>query len=54
MISKGIDTTALGRWCWTCYSGKNNLTLRIIVAYHPNPPQTPSRWQLNIENISPQ
>jgi hypothetical protein len=33
VISKGIDTTGLGRWRWTRYHGKNNLTLRIIVAY---------------------
>jgi len=41
VIRKGIDTMGLGRWSWTRYRGKNNLTLCIIVAYRPNPPAGP-------------
>jgi hypothetical protein len=40
-IEKGFDKSNLGRWCWTRYKGKGNQTLRVIVAYRPNPPQGP-------------
>jgi hypothetical protein len=41
VIDKGWDKTNLGRWTWTRYQGKNGHTLRIVVAYRPNPPQGP-------------
>jgi len=41
-IDKGYDGSNLGRWSWSRYKGKGNQTLRIIVAYRPNPPQGPS------------
>jgi len=41
VIGKGQDQTNLGRWSWTRYKGKGNHTLRILVAYRPNPPQGP-------------
>lgn len=41
VIDKGWDKTNLGRWTWTRYQGKNMLSLRIVVAYRPNPPQGP-------------
>jgi hypothetical protein len=31
----GIDPSNLGRWCWTRYKGKDNLTLRVVSFYHP-------------------
>jgi hypothetical protein len=40
-IEKGFDKSNLRRWCWTRYKGKGNQTLRVIVAYRPNPPQGP-------------
>jgi Reverse transcriptase (RNA-dependent DNA polymerase) len=41
VIDKGCDKSKLGRWCWTRYRGKNNLTLTIITGYRPNPPSGP-------------
>ena len=35
VIESGIDKTGLGRWCWTLYRGKHNITLRVISAYRP-------------------
>lgn len=35
VISSGRDPTGLGRWCWTCYRGQHDVTLRIITAYCP-------------------
>ncbi len=32
----GVDETGLGRWCWTRFQGKDDHSLRIISAYHPN------------------
>ncbi len=40
-VDKGMDASKLGRWVWTRYRGKNNQTLRIVVAYRPNPPGGP-------------
>jgi hypothetical protein len=31
----GTDPKHLGRWCWTRYQGKHNLTLRVISFYRP-------------------
>lgn len=33
--AKGIDPKGLGRWCWTQYEGKGNLSVRVITAYRP-------------------
>jgi len=41
VIGKGLDESNLGRWAWTRYKGKGNHTLRVLVAYRPNPPQGP-------------
>jgi hypothetical protein len=41
VIDKGWDKSNLGRWTWTRYQGKNLQTLRIVVAYRPNPPTRP-------------
>jgi len=41
VIDKGADDSALGRWTWTKYQGKNGQTLRVIAGYRPNPPQGP-------------
>ena len=35
VISQGIDTSKMGRWCWTLLSGKRGVTTRIITAYRP-------------------
>lgn len=40
-VEKGYDESRLGRWVWTRFKGRGNQTLRIIVAYRPNPPQGP-------------
>lgn len=37
VISKGIDPSPLGRWCWTRYKEKNSHFLRLVTAYRPNP-----------------
>jgi exonuclease III len=31
----GTDPKRMGRWCWTRYQGKHNLTLRVISFYRP-------------------
>jgi hypothetical protein len=31
----GQDTAGLGRWAWTQYRGRNNVSLRVITAYRP-------------------
>ncbi len=41
VVEKGSDETNLGRWTWTRYQGRNSQTLRVVVAYRPNPPQGP-------------
>jgi hypothetical protein len=38
VIGQGRDPSGLGRWVWTRYRGRNNVTLRIFTAYRPNPP----------------
>jgi hypothetical protein len=38
VIALRRDPTGLGRWVWTRYRGRNNITLRIFTAYRPNPP----------------
>ena len=35
VMSKGVDTTGLGRWSWTRYRGRNGITLRVVSAYRP-------------------
>lgn len=35
VIDTGVDATGLGRWSWTRYRGKNDVTLRVICAYRP-------------------
>ena len=35
VISSGKDPSGLGRWCWTRYRGRHDVTLRIITAYRP-------------------
>ena len=34
-IGNGKDPSGLGRWCWTRYRGRHDVTLRIITAYRP-------------------
>ena len=41
MISQGTDESGLGRWSWTRYYGKRNITLRVICAYRPCKLHTP-------------
>ena len=41
IISQGTDESGLGRWSWTRYRGKRNITLRVICAYRPCKPHTP-------------
>jgi hypothetical protein len=36
-LSSGADPSGMGRWVWTLFSGKNNIKLRIISGYRPNP-----------------
>ena len=31
----GADLSGLGRWSWTRYRGRGNVTLRVISAYRP-------------------
>ena len=40
IIKQGVDETGLGRWSWTRYRGKRNITLRVICAYRPCRPYT--------------
>ena len=35
VIESGHDQSGLGRWSWTRYRGRNQVTLRIISAYRP-------------------
>ena len=35
IIESGRDPSGLGRWSWTLYRGKHNMTLRVICAYRP-------------------
>ncbi len=36
-IESGKDTSGLGRWTWTRYRGRNQVSLRVISAYRPVP-----------------
>ena len=40
IIGSGKDKTGLGRWCWSLFRGKHNVTLRVISAYRPCKPST--------------
>jgi hypothetical protein len=35
VTTSGQDTTGLGRWAWTHYRGRNNVSLRVVTAYRP-------------------
>ena len=37
-LGAGCDPTGLARWCWVRYQGKNNVALRVVSLYCPNPP----------------
>jgi hypothetical protein len=37
VIKSGSDETGMGRWVWTLYAGRNNMQLRVISGYRPNP-----------------
>ena len=38
-MGMGKDPSGLGRWVWVRYRGKNNVALRAVSVYCPNPPQ---------------
>ncbi len=40
VIGSGCDERGLGRWCWTRYRGRHDVTLRVICAYRPCKPST--------------
>jgi hypothetical protein len=35
VMEAGRDSSGLGRWTWTRYRGRNNITTRVICAYRP-------------------
>ena len=35
VTTSGQDTDGLGRWTWTQYRGRNNVSLRVVTAYRP-------------------
>ena len=35
IIGCGVDTRRLGRWAWTRYKGKDQISTRVISAYRP-------------------
>ena len=35
IISSGRDSSGLGRWAWTRYQGRHDVTLRVVTAYRP-------------------
>ena len=41
-IECGIDPTGLGRWTWTRYRGRYDVTLRVVSAYRCNTTAGPS------------
>lgn len=41
VLKSGTDSTGLGRWVWTLYKGKHNVTLRVISAYRACKPSCP-------------
>jgi hypothetical protein len=40
VIKSGEDETGMGRWVWTLFAGRNNIKLRVISGYRPNPDQS--------------
>ena len=40
IIQSGKDPSGLGRWAWTLYRGKQNMTLRVVCAYRPCVPSS--------------
>jgi hypothetical protein len=40
IIKSGQDPSGLGRWTWTRYRGKHNVSLRVICAYRPCQPSS--------------
>jgi hypothetical protein len=36
-MASGTDLSGMGRWVWTLFSGQNNIKLRLISGYRPNP-----------------
>ena len=41
IIAQGSDKKGLGRWCWTRYRGRHDITIRVICAYRPCKPNIP-------------
>jgi hypothetical protein len=39
-LESGADTTGMGRWVWTLFTGKNDVKIRVISGYRPNPDTT--------------
>jgi hypothetical protein len=35
--ASGADGSGMGRWVWTLFAGKNNIKLRVLSGYRPNP-----------------
>jgi hypothetical protein len=35
VATSGQDSTGLGRWAWTQYRARNNVSLRVVTAYRP-------------------
>jgi hypothetical protein len=35
--ASGADKSGMGRWVWTLFAGKNNIKLRVLSGYQPNP-----------------
>jgi hypothetical protein len=35
--ASGADESGMGRWVWTLFAGKNNIKLRKLSGYRPNP-----------------
>jgi hypothetical protein len=35
--ASGADESGMGRWVWTLFAGKNNIKLRVLSGYRPNP-----------------
>jgi hypothetical protein len=39
-IKSGADNTGMGRWVWTLFTGKNEVKIRVVSGYRPNPDAT--------------
>ena len=37
-MGAGCDPSGLARWCWVRHRGQNNIALRVVSLYCPNPP----------------